>query len=300
MMEWIDFNEEAAKQNMRVGLAQLRPTLGNIERNVNLHLELIAKAKQNQVELLLFPELSLTGYRLLDLTYDVALSLYSEWVKQLVSLADGIDIVFGFVERDENHILYNSALYASEKQVIHVHRKVYLPTYGMFDEDRYFGHGETVRSFPTRFGQVGMLICEDMWHSSMPFLLTQDRAQLILIPSNSPVRSLHPGGIGSQSFWYTNLKNQASLNTVFLLFCNRVGTEDGVTFFGGSTVVNPYGDQIAKADRLTEQLLLADLDLDEIRRARYETPLLRDENLDLTIRELSRIRQKQFTGKEWV
>ncbi len=284
---------------MRVGLAQIRPRLGDVKSNLSLHLELIAQAKEKQVELLLFPELSLTGYNLLDLTYDVAQSLSSEVIQQLVAQADGIDLMFGFVESCEAHVLYNAALYASERQIVHVHRKVYVPTYGMFDEGRYFGRGETIRSFETKFGQIGMLICEDMWHPSPAFLLAQDRAQLVLVPANSPARSLG-SGIGSQSFWYNNLENQASINGLFLLFCNRVGAEDGVSFFGGSTIVSPHGDQLATAKLLEEQLLIADIDLDEIRRARYETPLLRDENLELSIRELSRIRQMRLERKEWM
>jgi predicted amidohydrolase len=284
---------------MRVGLAQMRPVLGDIQRNYSLHLEWLEKAKQNQVELLLFPELSLTGYNLLDLTYDVGRSADSEEIMQLVAHSKEMDIVFGFVETSDDHVLYNSMLYASKGEIVHIHRKVYLPTYGMFDEGRYFGQGEVIRSFPTQFGQVGILICEDMWHPSAPYLLAQDKAQIVLIPANSPARSLDQTEIGSQSFWYANLENQAALNGVFFLFCNRVGTEDGISFFGGSSVVNPYGDEVAKANMLQEQLLTIDMDLDEVRRARFETPLLRDENLDLTIRELQRIRQNRLTQKRW-
>jgi predicted amidohydrolase len=284
---------------MRVGLAQMRPALGDIQRNYHLHLDWIKKAKQNQVELLLFPELSLTGYHLLDLTYDLGRSVHSQEIKELVTYSKDLDIVFGFVELSEDHVLYNSTLYASNGEIIHIHRKVYLPTYGMFDEGRYFGRGEVIRSFPTRFGQMGILICEDMWHPSAPFLLAQDKAQFILVPANSPARSLDQSEIGSQSFWYANLENQAALNSLFFLFCNRVGTEDGISFFGGSSIVNPYGDELVRANMLEEQLLYTDIDLDEVRRARLETPLLRDENLDLTIRELNRIRQNRLEQKRW-
>lgn len=284
---------------MKVGLAQMRPVLGDLARNYQLHLEWINRAKQSQVELLLFPELSLTGYNLLDLTYDVGRSIHSEEISQLVAQSTGIDIVFGFVEASDEHVLYNSTVYASNGKIVHIHRKVYLPTYGMFDEGRYFGRGETIRSFPTRFGKVGMLICEDMWHASTPYLLAQDGAQIILVPANSPVRSLDQTEIGSQSFWFANLENQSALHSVFFLFCNRVGTEDGVSFFGGSSVINPYGDQVAQAEMLKEQLLVAEIDLDEVRRSRMETPLLRDENVDLTIRELTRIRQQRLEQKGW-
>jgi predicted amidohydrolase len=284
---------------LKVGLAQMRPVLGDVTRNYQLHLEWINRAKQNQVELLLFPELSLTGYHLLDLTYDVGRSVHSEEIKQLVVHSMEMDIVFGFVEHSEEHVLYNSTVYASKGEIVHIHRKVYLPTYGMFDEGRYFGKGEVIRSFPTQFGKVGILICEDMWHASTSYLLAQDGAQIILVPANSPVRSLEQTDIGSQSFWFDNLKNQSALHSVFFLFCNRVGTEDGVSFFGSSSVVNPYGDTIAKAGMLEEQLVVAKVDLDEVRRSRLETPLLRDENLDLTIRELTRIRQQRLEPKGW-
>ncbi|WP_028775568.1 nitrilase-related carbon-nitrogen hydrolase [Shimazuella kribbensis] len=285
---------------MRVGLAQFRPVLGDLQRNYHLHLEWIEKAKQDQVELLLFPELSLTGYCLLDLTYEVGRSIYSEEISQLVAQSEKLDLVFGFVELSEDHVLYNSTLYASKGKIVHTHRKVYLPTYGMFDEGRYFGRGEVIRSFPTQFGQMGILICEDMWHSSAPFLLAQDGAKMILVPGNSPVRSLDQTEVGSQSFWYANLENQAALNSSFFLFCNRVGTEDGISFFGGSSIMNPYGDEVARANMLEEQLLSVNIDLDEVRRSRLETPLLRDENLDLTIRELKRIRQSRLEQKRWI
>lgn len=284
---------------MRVGLAQFRPALGDLQRNLHLHLEWIEKAKQNQVELLLFPELSLTGYNLLDLTFDAGRTVHSEEINKLVSQSESLDIVFGFVELSEDHVLYNSTIYASKGKIVHIHRKVYLPTYGMFDEGRYFGRGEVIRSFPTQFGQMGILICEDMWHPSAPFLLAQDGAQIILVPANSPVRSLDQTEVGSQSFWYANLKNQAALNSLFFLFCNRVGTEDGISFFGGSAIVNPYGDEVARANMLEDQLLWANIDLDTIRRSRFETPLLRDENLDLTIRELTRIRKSRLEQKRW-
>lgn len=292
-------DQGGSKQNMRVGLAQFRPALGDVQRNLHLHLEWIEKAKQNQVELLLFPELSLTGYNLLDLTFDAGRTMHSEEINKLVSQSESLDIVFGFVELSHDHVLYNATIYASKGKIVHIHRKVYLPTYGMFDEGRYFGRGEVIRSFPTQFGRMGILICEDMWHPSAPFLLAQDGAQIILVPANSPVRFLDQTEVGSQSFWYTNLKNQAALSNLFFLFCNRVGTEDGISFFGGSAIINPYGDEVSRANMLEDQLLSDNIDLDTIRRSRFETPLLRDENLDLTIRELTRIRQNRLEQKRW-
>ncbi|MBA4495771.1 nitrilase-related carbon-nitrogen hydrolase [Paenactinomyces guangxiensis] len=285
---------------MRVGIAQIRPRLGRMDINLELHREMILRARTEGVDLLVFPELSLTGYNLLDLTYEVAKEPLSPEIQSLVKLADGIDLVFGFVENSPEHILYNSAAYVSEQKIHYLHRKVYLPTYGMFDEARYFGQGNTIRSFPTRFAQAGILVCEDMWHTSSSYLLAQDGALLIIVTSNSPGRGVTSAGLGTQNSWYSVLKTQAHLHGMYLLFANRVGTEDGVTFFGGSAVIDPSGEVEQQAALFEEELLIADLDLDKVRRARFQMPMLRDENLDLTIRELNRIQRKRSGEGTWL
>lgn len=281
---------------MRVGLAQIRPRLGRVDLNLELHEEMIHRAREEQVDLLVFPELSLTGYNLLDLTYEMARDPFSPEIQGLVQAAGDMDLVFGFVEHSPEHILYNSAVYTTAGNLHYLHRKVYLPTYGMFDEARYFGKGEVIRSFPTRFGQVGLLICEDLWHSSSPYLLAQDGAQVMIVLSNAPARDVSSPAPGSQKSWDLMLKNNAVYHGSYMIYCNRVGTEDGVTFFGGSQVVDPFGEAEAQADLFTEDLMIVDLDLDKIRKARFQLPVLRDENLDLTIRELNRIRQKRTGG----
>ena len=153
-----------------------------------------------------------------------------------------------------------------------------------------------IRSFPTRFGQFGLLICEDVWHSSAPYLLAQDGAQVMIVLSNAPVRDVSSPAPGSQKSWDLMLRNNAVCHGSYMIYCNRVGTEDGVTFFGGSQVVDPFGEVEAQAELFTEDLMIVDLDLDKIRKARFQLPVLRDENLDLTIRELNRIRQKRTGG----
>ncbi|MBA4548630.1 carbon-nitrogen hydrolase [Thermoactinomyces intermedius] len=281
---------------MRVGLAQIRPRLGRVDLNLELHEEMIHRAREEQVDLLVFPELSLTGYQLLDLTYEMARDPFSPEIQGLIRSAGDMDLVFGFVEHSPEHILYNSAIYATAGNLHYLHRKVYLPTYGMFDEARYFGKGEWIRSFPTRFGQFGLLICEDVWHSSAPYLLTQDGAQVMIVLSNAPVRDVTSPVPGSKKSWDLMLRNNAVCHGSYMIYCNRVGTEDGVTFFGGSQVVDPFGEVEAQAELFTEDLIIVDLDLDKIRKARFQLPVLRDENLDLTIRELNRIRQKRTGG----
>ena len=150
-----------------LALAQFSPQLGNVEANLEKHLALIREAQAQSADLVLFPELSLTGYVLQDLVPSVAtLSERDHPVFQaLLEASRGIDLVVGFVDEDSRHRFFISSAYLSQGSLIHIHHKVYLPTYGLFDEGRFFAPGSSVRAFDTRFGRVGMLICEDFWHA---------------------------------------------------------------------------------------------------------------------------------------
>lgn len=278
---------------MRVGLAQVRPRLGRVDENIEQHQLMIHRAKEEEVDLLVFPELSLTGYQLLDLTYEVARNPFSPEIQSIVQLADEMDIVFGFVEHSPEHMLYNSAIYASRGQMNYLHRKVFLPTYGMFDEGRYYGQGSTIRSFQTQYGLMGMAICEDLWHPSTGYLLSQDGALFMIVLANSPAKGVGVLGLKSQQSWYSLLSYQAMIHGSYVLFANRVGSEDGSTFFGGSAVVDPFGEIEGQADLFDEDLLIVDLELDKIRQARFQMPMLRYESTDLTIHELQRIQRKR-------
>lgn len=283
---------------MRIGLAQIRPHLGQLERNVHLHIQMIEQAKDQDVDLLVFPELSLTGYHLLDLTYDVARNHLSQKIQKIIQQADGLDLAFGFVEHTQSHQLFNSAIYASQQRCIHLHRKVYLPTYGMFEEGRFFHSGETIRSFQTPFGKFGILICEDAWHLTASYLLAMDEAEMILVLANSPTHTLTQEGISSTQSWSSILTAQAMAHGIYVLYVNRVGNEDGTSFFGGSRIVDPYGKVIQEAPLFEEELLVYDIDLDRVRQARFQMPLLRSEKPHLIIRELQRIQQKQVEGSD--
>lgn len=281
-----------------MGIAQFRPRLGRVEQNVEIHIEMIRKAKAAGVDVLIFPELSLTGYTLLDATYDAARKTSSEEIRTLIAEADGIDLAFGFVEHASDHQLYNAAMYASQQRLLHMHRKVYLPTYGMFDEARYFSSGKRIRRFSTRFGRMGLLICEDALHVSASYLLAMDGAELILILSNSPANGMTADGIRSQKTWQSMLSSQAISYGTYMIFANRVGNEDGLSFYGGSTILDPFGRQMNDPTFFEETLLTIDLDMDAVRQARFQRPLLRSENIDLTLRELNRIHQAQIGGEE--
>jgi len=201
-----------------------------------------------------------------------------------------IDIVFGFVHEDMRQRFYIAEAYLSNGEVVHLHHKIYLPTYGMFDEGRYFDQGEQVRAFDTQFGRVGMLICEDFWHSSPPYLLWMDGADVLIFSSSSPSRGLDGGEKLGDTRW-VELVNQAyaSLYTNYVIHVNRVGYEDGKNFWGGSSIVDPNGTFLARGEYFDEKLIVRTFDLNQIRRTRSRLPLLRDERPDLVQRELTRI-----------
>jgi predicted amidohydrolase len=280
----------------RVGLGQINPALGNLSRNLAIYQEIFAQAKKEQVDLLIFPELGLTGYFLRDMVPEVALKEDSAIITELKELSQEIPIATGWVEESKEHLFYNAAIYLEAGEIKHIHRKVYLPTYGMFDEQRYFARGKKLRAFDTRFGRIALLICEDLWHPSTAYIAFQDGADLLLVLSSSPGRGVDLGEkLTIFDTWETINKAYAKLFSQFILFANRVGYEDGVSFWGGSEIINPEGRQIAKGGYFQEELVVGEVDINDIRRTRISTTLLRDEDLDLTIRELLRIRQEKFS-----
>ncbi len=277
-----------------IALAQMNPVLGDLERNLALHEKTAEEAIGRGTGLLICPELSLTGYFLKDIVSSVAIPLTSPILGRLRDVSRRIDLVVGLVEESPEHLFYNTALYLSNGEIRHVHRKVYLPTYGIFDEQRYLAEGSRIRTFQANIGRSAILICEDMWHPSAAWVASLDGMEILISPSASPGR----GGLeDGQSFanaraWETINRAYAQLFTCYVLYANRVGYEDGACFWGGSEVIAPSGEPVAKAEYLSEQLLVAKIDPAEVRRARMANPLLRDERLDVTFRELERVQRE--------
>ncbi|MBI5960696.1 MAG: carbon-nitrogen hydrolase, partial [Chloroflexi bacterium] len=198
---------------------------------------------------------------------------------------------------DSRHRFFISQAYISMGVVEHVHHKVYLPTYGLFDEGRYFAWGDGVRAFDTRFGRVGMLICEDFWHASPPYLLWLDGADVLLLHSASPGRGLDEGSKLHSARWVEQINQAyASLFTCFVAHCNRIGFEDGLNFWGGSSVVDTNGEFLANGPYYQEHLLVHEIDLNQLHRTRSRLPLLRDERTGLLSRELARILANDAQG----
>ncbi len=242
--------------------------------------------------MIIFPELSLTGYVLQDLAVTTAIQpdQNDPVFNTLLDASKDIDLMVGFVHEDRRHRFYIASAYLAEGKIVHIHNKVYLPTYGMFDEGRFFAWGDSVRAFDTRFGRMGMLICEDFWHASLPYLLWLDGADILLFQSASPGRGLTAEPRLSSSAWveHTN-RAYAGLFTVFVAHANRVGYEDGLNFWGGSTIFDPDGNLIVRAADFETSLTVTEIDLNQFHRSRARLPLLRDERTNLVQSELNRI-----------
>lgn len=287
-----------------VALAQINTKLGKVEDNCRKHLEYIEAAIKEKADLVVFPELSLTGYVLQDLASAVAIrpsaAGNSPILNDLLNASRHIDLVFSFVEEDERNRFFISSAYASAGEIVHIHRKVYLPTYGLFDEGRFFAWGDSICAFDTRFGRVGMLICEDFWHASPPYLLWLDGADIFLLLSASPGRGITGQKEVETSHWVDHINQAyASLFTSFVIHTNRVGFEDGLHFWGAASVYDPNGKQIVRAPGNEECLTIARLDLNQLHRTRARLPLLRDERTALVQHEMSRIlnREERNSGR---
>jgi predicted amidohydrolase len=272
-----------------VVLAQIKPKLGCIAENLTTIEEQIAKAAKAGAELIVFPELALSGYFLKDLVPEVALRINSPEIKRLIELSKKISIAIGFVEETDDYHFFNTAIYLEEGEIKHLHRKVYLPTYGLFDEQRYLARGESFRAFDTKFGRFGMLICEDMWHLSASYILAMDGATTLICLSSSPTRGIEDDSPGSAVAWQKLTSTTAMFLNCRVLYCNRIGFEDGVNFWGGSEYIAPSGESIIRGALMDEDFVAARVDEGSLRRERIFSPMMRDENLFVTMQELGRI-----------
>ena len=285
--------------SIRIAIAQINPKLGDLQANLALYEERIRQGIKERAQFLLFPELSLTGYYLRDTVPSVALTMKSAEITKLKQLSRELSFVAGLVEESADHRFFNAAVYFEDGEVRHVHRKVYLPTYGMFDEQRYFAAGDRIRAFDSKFGRLALLICEDLWHPSTINVAALDGALAVLCPSASPLRGIVDAQVQDDNARYWEMINAAYAETysLFMIYGNRCGFEDGVGFWGGSEIVDPFGQRLAKAKYYEEDFIVADIPLESVRRKRTISPLLRDEDIDLTINELMRIRERPAEAK---
>lgn len=279
---------------MRAAIAQMSSVLGDMEKNISRHIEFCNEAIKSKAELIVFPELSLTGYSLKDLNFTISLDLEkSKALDELKNKSKRISIICGLAEEDRDFAIYNSGIFISGGEIKYSHRKMYLPTYGLFEESRYFSAGRECRAFESKFGKMGMLVCEDMWHMSLPYILAMDGAQIIAGIAASPTRlAADHNNFKNAEINSEHHRAYARILSGYFLFSNKVGFEDGINFWGGSEIVDPFGNVIASAKLFEEDLIFADLNFEEVRRARHQARHFLDEDLDLTIKNLLRIGYK--------
>lgn len=275
----------------RLSVAQFAPVLGDLDANLAAHRRFADSAVANGSQLLVFPELSLTGYFVKDLVGELAMTREDARLDPLRDMSRRLDLVASFIERGEGDRAYIAAGYFSGGELLHVHRKVYLPTYGMFEEGRFLSSGSRIGTFDGPLGRTAILICEDLWHPSTVGVAAADGADLLIGVAASPARGFGGDRPDSARLYEQMNRVYAQLFGMHVVFSNRTGFEDGVGFWGGSEVVDPFGRELAKSPYFDEALLTATIDPLEARRARLVTPLGRDERLDVTIAELDRIRR---------
>lgn len=278
---------------MKITLAQFSPKLGDVESNVARHLETLAKARKKGADLVVFPELGLTGYTLKDLVEEVALDPARDpRFRKIAAATKGLAAVVGFVEESpsEAGLFYNAAAFLADGRLLHVHRKVFLPTNGMFEEAKFFAQGREFRAFGTPFGRVGLLICRDFLHYGASYVHYASGADMIVCISAAPGRGVEGGdAFATSRMWELMGEAISYFSTAFVVYANRVGVEDGVTFAGGSFVFAPGGRRVAQAPYLDPDLHVCRIDPAEVREARRKWLFKRDEKPEAVWRSLERI-----------
>ncbi len=273
---------------IKVALAQINPACGDLEHNIALHAEQIGKALEASADLIVFPELSLTGYWLRDQTTDVMRRPDSPDFSRLRDLSQHIAICAGFVEEGEDGIAYNSAFFLDRGEIVHVHRKMYLPTHGMFEELRFMGRGRRLSIFDTRFGKVGMVICRDLFHPLEVSAMASLGTQLLLAPSAMPARGFSGDKLAIQQTVELALNSASTFLGLFVVYVNRVGFDDGLGYYGGSAISDPTCGLTTTAPLFAENLAIGTVDLTHITAKRCQFPIHREEDLTIVRQALQK------------
>lgn len=262
--------------DLSITLAQTNPLLGDLGKNLEQHLALARAAAAEGSDLILFPELSLSGYFLRDQVFDIALGLDAPELDPLREASRGISIAIGLPERADDGRCYNTLAFFEDGALLGAHRKVHLVSYGMFDETRDFAAGTTWTPIESRLGRFGPFLCEDLWHLGGQYTYALDAVDVLLVASAGPARGATGPELESTRTWRQLLSTAAMHTQAYACWANRVGFEDGVAFGGSSAVFGPDGACMAELAGLDEGTLGARLTQAALHRTRQRTPLLRD------------------------
>lgn len=279
--------QSGSAANCDIAVVQVKPKKGDYERNLADLCEVFTQLAADAPDLIVLPEAALSGYFLEGAVYDLARSadrfaadIAGAWRKSGSNAS--VDICGGFYENDGG-TYYNSALYlevgSQGDRTIHVHHKMFLPTYGVFDEERFLSRGRKLGVFETRFGPMAMLICEDVWHSIMPTIAAIKGARCLIVPSAAPGRGVEAheeDELESITSWRSILRNAAAEHGVFIVYAGLTGFEGGKGMTGSSCIINPRGEVVVQAPPLGPCILRAKVDFHEVDIARAGLPLLGD------------------------
>jgi predicted amidohydrolase len=282
----------------KLRIVQADCTLANFEENLERHIRSIEEAIRDGADAIAFPELSLTGYNVQDAAQDMAMHIDDRRLDPLRELSRDICIFCGGIELSDDYGVYNSAFMFEDGAGRSVHRKIYLPTYGMFEELRYFSAGRQIETVTSRrIGKVGVAICEDFWHMSVPYLLAHQGAKLLLVLMSSPLR-LSPGqGVPAiVTQWQTIAATTAFLFSCYVACVNRVGNEDSFTYWGNSAVTAPDGSVVASAPMFREHSFDASIDYSVVKRVRLQSSHFLDEDTRLFASQLEKLTGMQHRG----
>jgi N-carbamoylputrescine amidase len=278
--------ESEGSAHLRVAILQTKPAKGEYQRNLIEAGEAFSQLAADAPDLVVLPEGALTGYFLEGAVYDLALPA-SRFAHDLAEAWRGasdapVDLAAGFFENDGG-TYYNSAIYMhvgrDEARIMHLHRKMFLPTYGVFDEERFLSRGNRLGVFDTRFGRMALLVCEDAYHAIVATIAAVKGARILIVPSASPGRGIENEGEGeleSVTRWREMLQMAALEHGIYVIYAGLTGFEGGKGMTGSSSVIDPHGRVLVQAPPTEACIVRADLDLREIDLARASLPLLGD------------------------
>lgn len=258
---------------MIASIAQINPKFGNIKVNLQKHYYYTDIAIKNRANLIVFPEMSLTGYCLRDLVPELSIGPDFSILNTLLEMSHEIGIILSFPEKTKDFHYFISSAYLHKGQIIHIHRKIYAPINGMFDDLKDFKKGQEIKTFDLQGFKAGMLICRDIWHIDTVASLALQGAKLIIVPSAVPLRSIGTTGPNIDVFMERTVRSYAEKSSLYFIFANRVGFEEGMCFYGGSKVAGPNGDLIMKMNFLDEDFSIFEISSRNIERRISILPL---------------------------
>lgn len=283
---------------MKVALAQIDAAPGDGQANLEKHVDYIQKSIREGAELIVFPELSLTGQKVGPDVVDVSLAADSETIGAICKLSHKIDIVVGLNERSEVSLYerYNAAFYLSDRTLVHRHRKLFLVNYAVFEEAKHYVPGNNLQAFDTRIGRICMLVCNDVWHAPSPYIAALDGAEILILPANSARGTLNDR-LDIPATWEHMNRAYSAMLGFYTIFVNRVGVRRDMygeyRYWGGSEIIDAQGQVVIKAPYDEEALIFGEIDTGEVSKQRYRAPLIRDARLWLYQQEIDRLAVKR-------